>query len=189
MKKNYEIEYLNYLKDKTSLGKIYRKYILYPKLVKYLNGNVLDYGCGIGDMLKYRKNTFGAEINKFTVDFCISQNLPVKTIEDDKTEYKQGFFDSVLLDNVLEHILEPEKTIFEIKRLLKKNGTLVIGVPGKKGFEYDSDHKVFYDKNNLTKLMKNYDFSVQKIFTMPLPFNFLSKVLRQYCIYGVFKKN
>ena len=61
---NYKINYYEYLKKRSIIGLLYRKYILYPSICKHLNGHVLDIGCGIGDFLKFRANTVGIEISR-----------------------------------------------------------------------------------------------------------------------------
>ena len=55
-------EYFKYLSKRSILGVLYRRYRLYPMLCRYLKGNVLDYGCGIGDFLKYHENSIGIDI-------------------------------------------------------------------------------------------------------------------------------
>ena len=63
-------EYFEYLQRRSRLGAIYRKHWLYPRLSRRLTGRTLDLGCGIGDMLAYRSNTVGVDINPHTVAFC-----------------------------------------------------------------------------------------------------------------------
>jgi SAM-dependent methyltransferase len=103
--------------------------------------------------------------------------------------FKDRSFDSVLLDNVLEHIDSPALLFKEIKRVLKPDGILLIGVPGTKGFESDSDHKIFYDEIKLNTLAEKFKFSVNYLFYTPFFRSiFLSKRLKQYCIYTEWKK-
>ena len=63
-------EYFEYLKGRSRLGNVYRKYLLYPALCRRLEGRTLDVGCGIGDMLVHRGNTVGVDVNPRTVEFC-----------------------------------------------------------------------------------------------------------------------
>ena len=40
------IAYHNYLLGGSKVGSLYRKWILYPRIGRYLKGEVLDFGCG-----------------------------------------------------------------------------------------------------------------------------------------------
>ena len=193
--KNY-IYYINYLK-KSFIGCLYRKFILYPFLKKFINKNdqFLDYGCGLGLFLNSLKTyplASGCDINEYFAKHCISKDLDVKHIVvNNKLDYSDSFFDVVLMDNVLEHIKNPNFLISEIYRILKNNGTLIVGVPGIKGFILDDDHKVFYDEKKLNSVFNMNNFSTTNTFHLPffVSSKFLSKNLKSYCVYVVFKKN
>lgn len=136
------------------LGVIYRRYVLYPRLNFHLRGKALDIGCGIGDMLSYRRNTFGLDVNPLNVDFCKKRKLNAYLMKPNMIPFDDKSFDSVLLDNVLEHIESPSLLFKEIRRVLKPDGLLLIGVPGEKGFSSDDDHKIFYEEKTLQVLAK-----------------------------------
>ena len=72
-------------------------------------------------------------------------------------------FEAVLLDNVLEYMQSPP-LISEIQRVLRPNGTLLIGVPGSKGMAHDPDHKVAYDEISLVTLANASGFSIREFF-------------------------
>jgi SAM-dependent methyltransferase len=171
------------------LGGLYRRYVLYPRLNFNLKGKVLDIGCGIGDMLSYRRNTVGLDVNPLNVDFCRKRQLEAYVMKPDVIPFKDKTFDSVLLDNVLEHIDKPSLLFKEIRRVLKPDGILLIGVPGIRGYKSDDDHKVFYDEKKLHALAKKNHFNVNHFLYMPLiKSKFLSRHLRRYCIYTQWSK-
>ena len=95
-------------------------------------------------------------------------------------------YDSAILDNVMEHIETPEKLLAEIHRVLIENGKLLVGVPGKKGYSWDSDHKVFYDLNSLKEVMEDNAFIYENHYYLPFKFNYFDRALRQYCLYAIF---
>ena len=156
--KNKSQKYFIYLQKKSFLGILYRNYYLYPQISKMLRGFAIDIGSGIGDFLRFRSNTVGADVNPFLVDHCLSLNLEAHLIHNDIIPFPSGSFDSVILDNVIEHISNPVLLIKEINRVVKKKGILVIGIPGHLGFKSDQDHKVFYTEEDCIFLLKKYGF-------------------------------
>lgn len=177
-------KYFQYLKNRSFWGQLYRSFYLYPKINRLVKGRMLDIGCGIGDMLAFRPNSVGADVNPFNVEFCNYQGFEVYEMPFDKLPFADATFDSVLLDNVLEHITNPIHLFSEIKRVMRPDAVLVIGVPGLKGQLSDQDHKVFYDEFKLSSLANLFGFGVNYITHTPLfKSKILSKYVRQYCIY------
>lgn len=187
---NNSIEYFNYFKKKSFLGNLYRKFYLYPFLCKYLNGKTLDIGSGLGNFIKYRNNTIGVDVNPLFVKYCTDRGLNVSLMLNDKIDFDDSSFDSALLDNVLEHVQSPCFLLADIFRILKPNSYLLVGVPGRKGWLSDSDHKVFYDESLLINTVVKEGFTFVRFFYMPLfKSNFLSLHLKQYCLFGLFLKH
>jgi len=180
--------YYKYLKSRSRLGNIYRKYFLYPKITKYLKGKILDIGCGIGDYLMYNNKAFGVDINKHTVNYCKEKGFDVKLMKNNQIPYTNNSFDSIIMDNVMEHIESPIPLLKESKRILKKGGYLLIGVPGIKGYKYDPDHKIFYNETNLIALIESNGFISKETFYTPFKSQFLNNKIRQYCLYFKFEK-
>lgn len=182
-------QYFEYLKTRSALGDLYRKFFLYPRISKHLHGRTLDIGCGIGDMLRHHPNCIGADINPYNVDYCLSMGSQAFLFKDDTLPVEDASFDSALLDNVLEHIEQPKNILAEIRRVLKPNGRLIVGVPGIKGFESDSDHKLPYDEEALVRIAEDANYKINGFFYTPLfKSPLLSRILRQYCIYSVWGK-
>lgn len=176
------------LNQKSLLGALYQKLFLYPMLTKHITGKLIDVGAGLGDMCVYYKNSVAADINKFSVENYKKRNLENILIEDNKINYSDGTFDTALMDNVLEHISNPNPLLLEIRRILKKDGKLIIGVPGIKGYKSDFDHKVFYDEEKLENLLSSLKFETINKFYMPLKSNYLNQNLNLYCLYSISEK-
>lgn len=176
--------------DRTIFGSLYRKFFLYKIINLYCFGKVLDIGCGIGDFLKYRSNAVGVDINPYNVEYCINLGLNVRRAEPGVLPFESACFDTILLDNVLEHISDPTELCKEIKRVLKINGRLIIGIPGLMGYGSDPDHCINYSKENLLKLFMTYGFTLKKQFSTPfiVTSNFLSKNSKRYCVYYLFDR-
>ncbi len=181
--------YFEYLKTRSHLGSMYRRLCLYPRISKRLRGRALDIGCGIGDMLAHRPDTLGVDINPRTVEYCRSLGLPASQMAVDHVPHADQDFDSVLLDNVLEHITDPNTILGEVHRVLRPSGRLVVGVPGRKGWDSDPDHKVFYDEATLRATIEVKGFTWEETFFTPMwESEWLGRVIRSYCVYGVFRQ-
>jgi SAM-dependent methyltransferase len=186
---NQSENYYSYLKRYSSIGDFYRKFLLYPKFNEILQGKILDVGCGLGHYLTFQLGAQGVDINPINVADCLGRGLDASVMLPDILLFEDMSFDSVLLDNVLEHIAEPFPLISEIKRVLRSDGTLLIGVPGLKGMAHDPDHKVAYDEISLAALANASGFFIRDFFYMPLfKSEWLSKNLRQYCTYSIWVK-
>ncbi len=99
-----------------------------------------------------------------------------------------GTFDACILDNVLEHIENPRRTLDECYRITADDGGLVIAVPGIRGYASDDDHKKFYTAQNLRLLDERW--LLLNLFSIPFLFasESLSKTVRQYCLVAIYKK-
>ncbi len=181
--------YAEYLMRRSRVGGLYRRHVLYPRIHRRLDGRTVDVGCGIGDFLRFRPNTVGVDINPRTVAYCQAQGLDARLMEADILPFDDASFDSALLDNVLEHIAAPRALLREVRRVLRPAGLLLVGVPGELGWDSDSDHKVRYDEASLSATLQAADFTPIEILYAPLWRSaWLSRHLRQYCIFGLFQK-
>lgn len=185
---NNSNKYNLYLLNRSKLGLFYRKFYLYPKLSNFLQGAVLDIGCGIGDFISYYHNSFGIDVNSENIRYCKSINLQCDLYK--YSDYKKYInkFNSFLLDNVLEHIKDPNEILTFVNNISKKKDRLVVGVPGLKGYSYDDDHKVFYDLKKLNYVVSQFNFKYKKHFYTPLNTNILSKYIKQHCLYAIYEK-
>jgi len=181
--------YVEYLRGRSLLALAYRRLYLYPRLCRHLHGCALDVGCGIGDMLAFRPNTVGVDINPRLVAWCISRGQDAKPMDSDSLPFGAGTFDSAIMDNVLEHIAHPDTLLREIHRVLVPGGHFVVGVPGERGFSSDPDHKVYYDEEALRRAMSGAGFESVALLYAPFHSVWLSRSMSQYCLYGVFRRS
>jgi SAM-dependent methyltransferase len=181
-------DYYHYLLTRGRAAQLYRRLYLYPRLCAHLHGRVLDFGCGIGDFLRYRPNTVGVDINPFLVDHCRSQGFEAFLSGGPPMAFPDGSFDGVVMDNVLEHLSQPAALIADIRRLLTPPGKFIVGVPGSRGFAADPDHKRFYDEARLRAELFSHGFGCRSVFHTPFRSTRLERRIRQYAVYGVFEK-
>ncbi len=176
--------YFAYLRDRRLTGKLYRQLLLYPRITRMLKGNCLDVGCGVGDLLAHRPRSVGVDINQRNVEYCRSRGLEAHVMQEGTLPMASATFDSVLLDNVIEHVPDPAPLMLEIKRVLMHDGLFVVGIPGLRGWHGDPDHKVYYDEPILRTFVESFGFRLQRVIHTPLwRWRWLDHTLRQYSIY------
>ena len=144
------------------------------------NKTILDFGCGSGDFLlksqKILKKGIGIDLNSKKIKYLNRKNITFfKNIEEIKDlNFK---FDSIFLFHVLEHLINPDKILRQLKSKLKKNGSLIIEVPHandlllKKlkvksfiNFTLWSEHLILHTKNSLKCFLEKAGFKNNKIF-------------------------
>ena len=191
---NNQKTYFSYLNSRQWTGLFYRFFFIYPFFLAYLGKDNLDFGCGIGDFLRFanffKKRIVGIDINQFNIAHCRQRGFCVHKISKNYlSKLKKESFDTVILDNVLEHILNPHHELCTIKKILRLNGYLIVAIPvGQAGYNADSDHKVYYDEQSLDRLLNDYAFFRVSDFYRPFKNNYLRKNLRQYCYFAIYKK-
>jgi SAM-dependent methyltransferase len=179
--------YFQYLRGRSRLALAYRRHYLYPRLCRHLHGKVLDVGCGIGDLLRYLPGSVGADVNAHAIAWCQTQGLDAHKSTVEHLPFHSESFDSAMLDNVLEHLAEPRPLLAEIRRVLLPGGTLMVGVPGERGFTLDADHKIYYDQARLRETLQSAGFTTVQVIHVPCRSRWLSRLLAQYGVYGVFR--
>jgi len=94
---------------------------------KYLQGKVLEFGCGLGQNIYLNKDkAIGLDISNFCKKECEKKGIQI--IQDSK-KIKNNSFDSILACHVLEHMENPVGTLKEFYRILKETGRLVLVLP------------------------------------------------------------
>jgi SAM-dependent methyltransferase len=159
-------------------------YLSEKMVLKYFNpakdnaGALLDLGCGYEARLlrKLAPRVSGA----FGVDIAVSgevKSLEGISIYEDHIEsavkkLQAGTFDIITIINVLEHLDDPLSVLKESRRLLKKEGFLLVNVPtwrGKFFLEISAyvklsprleieDHKTYFNRDQLWPLLVRAGF-------------------------------
>ncbi len=136
-------------------------YLHIKSLSSFIYGKTLDIGCG-GKPYKNLCNSseyIGLEIdspenrkNKDADYFYDGKNIP----------FQDGEFDSVITNQVLEHVFNPDVFILEVNRVLKDGGILLISIP----FIWDEHEQPYdyarYSSFGLKYLLENHGFNVIK---------------------------
>lgn len=159
------------LKNKTS-EKRYETFSKYSQ-----SGKLLDVGCATGFFLDVSLTkgyeTFGVELSKEAIKKSNKKhNIFNGTLEDAK--FQDSFFDVVTMFDIIEHVLNPDETIKEVYRILKRSGLLVLTTPdisswhakimGRKwGLITPLEHLWYYSPKTITLTLEKNNFNVMKI--------------------------
>jgi ubiquinone/menaquinone biosynthesis C-methylase UbiE len=131
---------------------------------EYSSGKLLDMGCGLGLFLKLwdpqKWEVFGIDISEQAVEYAKSKGLNVRQGSLEKTDFSDTRFDVITMFYVLEHLPNPLKVLKEVRRVLKKDGLLVIRIP--QSISAERFLKFFGVRCNLFHPpMHLYDFSTE----------------------------
>ncbi len=122
-----------YLSRRSYFEKRYRENIATIKRFKQ-NGTLLDVGCNIGLFLTVAReegfSVIGVELNKGCADYGRNAfNLDIRTDVLDNVSIPEQSIDVITLFDVLEHVPDMHGFMLSVKRLLKKDGLLVLQSP------------------------------------------------------------
>ena len=97
-------------------------------------GKLLDVGCGYGFFLKMMKENGweaeGVELSAKTASYARGElGLTVFNGRLEDAGFRDESFDVVTLWYVMEHLKKPMKVLFDVHRILKKGGLIIVRVP------------------------------------------------------------
>lgn len=91
----------------------------------------------------------------------IADNYPKIDIQD-LGDFKSDHYDFVILDQVLEHVLDPAKAIKEVHRILKKGGWLIATTPFLVKIHYVPTDYWRFTRDGLRQLLSGYSEVIVK---------------------------
>lgn len=233
-KKSAKIAFIeNILKAEIDPAFAARAAIIFNEVEDRKPKKILDAGCGRGFYVRalsffpFIKEVHGFDINDKYVTMArqsFEKNLKPDSGQARMTykatislqqasiyslPYPDNYFEFIICSEVLEHLEDDKKALLELKRVLKKNGTLIITVPNQNfPFLWDplnwalmkffnthipkhiwwlagiwADHERLYAINHLKLLVKNVGFTLTKtepVLHYCLPFS-------HFLLYGIGK--
>lgn len=118
-------------------GEHLHRYEEAAKLIHVPNAKIIDIACGSGfgshylAQLGYR--VIGGDLSQDTVLDCArkykTDNLEFKQIDGTQMPFENEFFDVVISFETIEHTTEFQKMLNEFKRVVKKDGIIIISTP------------------------------------------------------------
>ena len=184
---SYGEKYSLTIVDKFGIYLSSKKIINYVKKVK--PKTIVDIGCGYNAILLQQLKKYSNDLTG--VDIHVNKNIKGIKIIEKRVEKNLSFLrsnsvDLLILNLVLEHLDYPLDILKECKRILKKNGTLIVNVPNllcKFFLEFSAfklrlspideidDHKMYYDKKDLWPLLVEVGFKPSNIILKYHKFN------------------
>ncbi len=166
---------------------------------------ILDIGTGGGTFLLAAKQlgfeAHGLEPNKWLVNY-IKKNLKIKAYQGTLEKiYLRKKFDLISFWDVFEHVIDLNKTLVICKRLLKKNGVLLLNIPdhgslarkllGKSWPFYLNVHLYYFEKKTLNMILNKHGFKYQNKIThfQLLPLKYILKRAGNYFKFFNFLNN
>jgi len=144
-----------------------------------INKNILDFGCGTGDFLKYAKK-YAKSISAIEIDKGLNQRLSaiegLSLFSSLKEIDKKQKFDVIFLFHVLEHVENPASLLENLGEHLSESGKIIVEVPNVddalltlydcedyKAFYYWKCHLFYYSADTLQKVFLKAGFSTDYI--------------------------
>jgi 2-polyprenyl-3-methyl-5-hydroxy-6-metoxy-1,4-benzoquinol methylase len=118
-------------------GEHLHRYEEAAKLLPSESLTILDIACGSGfgsDYLAQLGNTVvGADLSEATIADCNNKfhqtNLSFRVVDGTNIQYSDESFDVIISFETIEHTTEYQKMLNEFKRVVKKNGLIIISTP------------------------------------------------------------
>ncbi len=113
---------------------LYRRRAMAIETMLGRKGSVLDIGCGPGFLLReFRDREWQVQGTEFSPQSAAHArdmlHLPISVGDISDLKFQDGSFDAVVMWHVLEHMIDPQRTVAQVSRLLRPGGVFLCAVP------------------------------------------------------------
>ncbi|AEF93757.1 Methyltransferase type 12 [Desulfotomaculum nigrificans CO-1-SRB] len=156
---------------------------------------ILDIGCGqgyLGAVLKEQqpqREVVGIELDQMAAAAAREKldQVLVGNIEQMMLDFPTGYFDCVIMADVLQHLVNPWDTLLYIKKFMAPDGCLVLSVPNVKNFhllyqlvndgtwhyqeagKLDRAHLRFFTLRELQEMLSSLNLSTSEVYSVRDP--------------------
>lgn len=149
------------------------------KYSSLLSGKILDVGCGTKPYEHYFK---GTEYVGLEIDTTINKAVKKADFFYDGSvfPFKDNEFDSLITNQVLEHVFNPNEFLKEINRVLKPGGKFLVTVP----FVWDEHEQPYdyarYSSFGIRFLLEKHGFKVIDQYKCNADFSIIGQLINAY---------
>ncbi|SMC71268.1 Methyltransferase domain-containing protein [Moheibacter sediminis] len=168
------------------------EYYTYPRydMLRYVPqdiSKVLEIGCGNGVFIKLIKENLKRDIESWGIELMeeyaeearsIIDNVQVGKCEELIPNLPDNYFDLIIFNDVLEHLLDPKSVLMDLKGKLTNKGKIICSIPNmryhenlfglvfKSHWEYedsgimDFTHLKFYTHKSIKKLFSDSGYNI-----------------------------
>ena len=158
------------------LGRILKRRRINEHIKK---GRILDIGCGRGLFLNVMRlggwGVIGSELNEETASYA-TKAFGLEILPGDIVQHQLPgeSFDAININQVLEHLKNPREVLMECRRLLRRDGLLVISVPDIRSLQFTVGkehwflldlpcHLFHFSEEGLKDLLKKNGFRIKRV--------------------------
>jgi ubiquinone/menaquinone biosynthesis C-methylase UbiE len=130
---------------------------------------ILEVGAGEGEHAEFVKpdyaEYFATDIDESRLQKLVARNLPnlsVAKVDAEKTKFPDNYFDRIIATCLLAHMLKPEETLEEWRRILKPGGALTIYIPCEPGLALKMFRRFFTKPKAERMGYKGYDLFIAR---------------------------
>ncbi len=203
---NINVDIYSHPEVKIEIKKRYKKYLEEAEKILNKKGELLDFGCGIGNFVRVAAedgwDAYGIDISSQAVKYAKEQLLNVRQGKIEESGLQDNFFDIVTMWDVIEHLEDPMGTTKAVCQKLKKNGLLIIETPAEESiirkiawalykisggkifsiqYFYYSVHRFYFSKKTITKMLEKLNMKPIRIYKEG---TFLNKAKLKIQAYG-----
>ena len=191
-------DYLSHSSNKTLISFFFDFFsnIMVKKKASFMSGlggvnTYLDYGCGIGKLISSMNKkgvaSYGYDTSSLAISVCNNKSLNASSNLDDLPNK----YDLISFWHSLEHVSDYTKVLKKTKKMLSKNGTMVVALPNYASFDakfyskfwaaYDTPrHRVHFTKKGFIKAASQLGFEVVKTKPLFLDSFYISMMSEKY---------
>lgn len=140
-------------------------------------GRLLDIGCANGFFLDEARRrgweVYGLELSKWAANYAREQlNLNVIRGTVGEAKFEDGFFDVIVMSDLMEHLPDPKYSLVKARGMLSNNGILYINTPDidsliskilkAKWWGINKFHLFYFSKKTLESMLDACGFKVKK---------------------------
>ena len=191
-------DYLSHSSNKTLMSFFFDFFskIMVKKKTSFMLGvcgvnTYLDYGCGVGKLIdsmnKKGVASYGYDTSSLAISVCKNKSLSASSSLDDLPNQ----YNLISFWHSLEHVSDYTKVLKKTKKMLSKNGAVVVALPNYDSFDakfyskfwaaYDTPrHRIHFTKKGFIKAASQLGFDVVKTKPMFLDSFYISMMSEKY---------